>query len=159
MSKLARIPLIVVILATIAIAEPNQIEAAQVQREPNSVLLAESQQAKPSVHKDLNGDRPKWGDLNGDSHRFNISDIHTPLSHPLLCLPSVPRLSPAQILPNKSLPLFFSILLFVLSTSSFYEARSVNVEICLIDSTFYPSFHSQFFPVVSFNLCDNAHSL
>jgi hypothetical protein len=43
----------------------------------------------------------------------------------------------------------------------FYEARPVKLKICLIGSTFYPSFRQAFslFAAVSFNLYDNAYSL
>ncbi|MEN6383988.1 MAG: hypothetical protein ABFD79_02190, partial [Phycisphaerales bacterium] len=46
------------------------------------------------------------------------------------------------------------------SSVSFYEARPVKFKICLIGSTFYPSFRQAFslFTAVSFNLCDNAYS-
>jgi len=46
MSKLVKLALIIVILATITIAKPNQVETTQVQQEPNSVPATESQQGK-----------------------------------------------------------------------------------------------------------------
>ena len=46
MFKLLKLALIIVILATIAIAEPNQPETTEVQQGPNSVLATESQQGE-----------------------------------------------------------------------------------------------------------------
>ena len=51
---------------------------------------------------------------------------------------------------------------YYLSCHSFYEARPVKHEVCLIGSTFYPSFHEAICLhniVVSINLYDNAYSL